>query len=85
MGGPGRRSCSPGGRDKAEGGGMGEPGRERQGGKENACVSGGWFMSRVCSSWQKKHNAVAFENDNEHLRKAADLKFLRRKQIQAAG
>ena len=42
-------------------------------------------MSRVCSSWQKKHNAVAFENDNEHLRKAADLKFHQRKQIQAAG
>lgn len=59
--------------------------RERQGGNENVCVSGGWFMSRVCSSWQKKHNAVAFENDNERLHKAADLKFLRRKQIQAAG
>lgn len=42
-------------------------------------------MSWICSSWQKKHNAVAFENDNEHLHKVADLKFLQRKQIQAAG
>ena len=59
--------------------------REREGGNENVCVSEGWFMLRICSSWQKKHNAVAFENNNEHLHKVADLKFLQRKQIQAAG
>lgn len=71
----------------ADGGRMEEIGKEGEGdgGNENVCVSEGWFMPRIRSSWQKKHNAVAFENDNEHLHKAADLKFLRRNQIQAAG
>lgn len=30
-------------------------------------------MPQIYSSWQKKYNAVAFENDNVHLHKTTDL------------
>ena len=32
-------------------------------------------MSQICASWQKKHNAVAFESNDEHLHKTAGFKI----------
>lgn len=42
-------------------------------------------MPRIVHPGKRNTMLLPFEADNEHLHKAADLKFLRRKQIQAAG
>lgn len=63
----------------AEGWSWGGEGKGGRGRGRMYTYNKGLILSQICSSRQKKHAVTAPEDDNVHLRNAADLSSLQRK------